>query len=617
MKRILLGIAAALALGACSLAGDITPPPDLATAQAQGTGLPATAAPLVPPAVRPDVAAGSLIFAEKCAPCHGASGDGQGPQAASLPNPPAALADLAVARAAVPSDWYRTVTEGRIESFMPGFSSLDDGQRWDVVGYALSLGLPASQVEGGRELFLQTCAACHGEQGQGQGTAPDLTSPENLAQHSLQQVYDTITGGGTGMPGYAESLSDDQRWMLAAYVRSLGLAPPPQPTTVATETPAGPTTTAEAGAITAPAQTATSVTSAGLGRISGSVVNGTAGATVPSGLEITLHGFDGDQEALTLTQAAAPDGAFSFSGIEPVDGRGYVATTNYQDVLYGSDVAQWPSGSTELQLPLTIYETTSETGDVQISRLHLLFDFPAGDVVRVVELWLLSNRGDRTVYSGADGAIQVDLPPQASGLSFDGGTAGDRFQVTDGGFRDRREVIPGENTSELIFSYNLPYNGRLDLVRRPDYPVAATVAMVTGEGPEIVDGGFTDMGLRQISGATLHTYQRGPSSAGEEIALTMRGRPSSGPSGAASVPSIIAGAAALLLALVAAGLIWYRPRRRAARLPPAAASGSERDRALWAIASLDNEFAAGAMDASTYREKRAELVRRAQAASRD
>src|SRR3972149_1718389 len=70
-------LAAALALGACSLAGDITPPPGLATAQAQGLGLPPTAAPPTAPGRTPRLAAGALIFAAQRAPCHGESGDGQ------------------------------------------------------------------------------------------------------------------------------------------------------------------------------------------------------------------------------------------------------------------------------------------------------------------------------------------------------------------------------------------------------------------------------------------------------------------------------------------------------------------------------------------------------------
>jgi mono/diheme cytochrome c family protein len=556
------------------------------------------------------------------------------------------LRDADVSQRALPQDWFAIVTEGRIESFMPGFTSLDDEQRWDVVGYALSLGLPQAQVELGSALFQDNCVECHAAQG------PALSSADYLAGRSLLAVYGAITEGvGEGMPGYAENMTDEQRWALAAYVRSLALSKPPEPVT-ATLSPE-PTIAAsgqpaptmpESGATDAPASpgTVTAEPVSATGSITGRVLNGTEGATTPSDLMLTLHGFDGDLEAVTETQRLGAGGIFTFVGIEPTLGRAYVVTADYQDVLYASDIGELPD-SAELELPLTVFEITAATEAVQVSRLHLLFDFPAEDVVQVVELWLLSNLGDRTVHGGETGAIEVDLPEGASGLSLDGGTIGDRFELTPGGFRDRRELVPGDNTSELVFSYNLPYDGSLDLVRQPAYPVAATVAMVSGDGPQVVADDFVDMGLRQVSGASLHSYERGPAQAGEAIALTLRGRPSAGGAAAAGVQPILLGAAALVLALVGAGLIWpsrpggppwlvartgFRPKRRHEEMDEGAALPDDEvdeDKILWAIASLDNDFAAGKIEPAAYQARRADLLRfvqtakgsRAKAAGRD
>jgi hypothetical protein len=238
--------------------------------------------------------------------------------------------------------------------------------------------------------------------------------------------------------------------------------------------------------------------------------------------------------------------------------------------------------------------------------------------VQVVELWLLSNLGDRTVYDGETGAIEVTLPEGATGLNLDGGTIGDRFELTPEGFRDRRELVPGENTGELVFSYVLPYDGNLEIVRQSPHPVAATVAMVTGDGPRIDGDGFVDMGVRQVTGASLRTYERGPARGGEEIALTLRGRATPAEAGPSSSAPIAFGAAALVLALLGAGLIWSRPRRAPAPASTASPGGvGDAERTLWAIASLDNEFAAGKIDTATYRARRDELLRRAQAAGRD
>ena len=617
--RIALLLTATLALGACSLAGDITPPPGIATAQAQGIGLPATAAPPTAPRRMPNPTAGETVFADKCAPCHGASGDGQGPQASALPNPPSALRAAEVAQRAVPLEWFAIVTEGRIESFMPGFTSLSDDERWDVVGYALSLGLESGNVEAGRDLYQQECVECHGPLGRGTGSVPDLTAPEYQSDHSLLAIQAAISQGvGQGMPGYADTLSDDERWSLAAYVRALGLALSPKPTAPPpSDTPEATDSVPATSSVDGSPETATAmaVPAAGQGRITGTVSNGTAGAAVPAGLDVTLHGLDGDQEVVTLTQRLGPDGRFAFEGLEATTGRAFVVTADYGDVLYASDIGEFGTESAALDLPLRLFETTQATEAVEVSRLHLLFEFPAEDVVRVVELWLLSNLGDRTVVGDASGAIEVRLPPDASGLSLDGGTIGERFERTPDGFRDRGELVPGENTGELVFSYILPYDGDLEIVREHDYPVAATIAMISGEGPRIVGDGFNDTGVRQVTGAALHSYERAQASAGEPIRLNLRGRPAASSTGGAGVAPAAFGAAALALALVGAGLIWFRPRsgRRPIRpRAPTNESAPDADRTLWAIASLDNEYAAGKIDLATYQARRSELVRRAE-----
>jgi mono/diheme cytochrome c family protein len=492
-----------VALGACSLAGDITPPPGLATAQAQGFGLAPTAAPLVPPARSPDLTAGALIFADKCAPCHGDTGAGDGAQAAELPSPPVAFTDPEVAQRAIPEEWFRVVTEGRFDRFMPGFTSLDDGQRWDVVGYALSLGLPAQAVDAGRLVYQQQCAGCHGDVGKGDGRVPDLTSPEFQAERSSLALYGAVTNGvGEAMPAYGESLGEDDRWAVAAFVRSGLVCPrgrlrqPPRPwadrrrraetTQIAEgtgiETAAAATVeTAQIAEGTA-LETATDVAAA-TGSVTGRVQNGTAGASPPSGLEVTLHGFDGDSEAFTQSTIAAADGRFSFDGLERTPGRVYVATTDFGGALYASEIGELPAETLTLELPLTVYKSTSATDALRVSRLHLLFDFPAEDILQVVELWLLSNLGDQTIAGSDEGAIEVALPAGATGLSLDGGVVGERFELTDSGFRDRREVVPGQNTSELVFSYNLPYDRRLEFARDVGYPIEAVVAMVATAPP--------------------------------------------------------------------------------------------------------------------------------------
>src|SRR5512135_101032 len=83
----LLLLASLLSACSFSLAADITPPPG------SEQNPPIAATQLAPingplyPLVPPNHVGGNAIYTERCAPCHGDTGMGDGPQASQLPNP--------------------------------------------------------------------------------------------------------------------------------------------------------------------------------------------------------------------------------------------------------------------------------------------------------------------------------------------------------------------------------------------------------------------------------------------------------------------------------------------------------------------------------------------------
>jgi len=615
VRRLLLLLLfgfAALGLGACSLAGDVTPPPGLEAAQP----IPAsTEPPLIAPRQAPDLAAGQAIFAEKCEPCHGSQGLGDGPQASALPNPPAALAHPTVARAAVPDEWYSLVTRGRLDLFMPGFTSLSDDERWSVVGYALSLGLDPASLSEGERVFEASCANCHVPKGPGEAAGPDLTRPEFQAVNSEQAMFDVITQGvAPEMPGFEGT--EAERWAVADFVRQLGLPTRPIATTTPTAatSPASATVT-EPGATPAAAETTSptaepSPATATGGSITGTVANGTPGGSAPGPIEVTLHGLDGDAEAVTQTQSAKPDGSFAFKTLELTPGRLYVATVDYQGSLYSSEMIHLTADSPQAILPIAVYETTTDTSSVEIDRLHLLVSAPADGVLQIVELWILSNNGDRAVVPGESGTgLEGTLPEGASQVSFDEPTPGERFHAVNGGFSDVRSLPPGPDTGEWVFSYVLPFERRLDLNRASGYPIGSIIVLVP-EGMEVAAPGLVDNGSRSVQGETLRTYSLGPVEAGSGFSLRLSGRPTGSATPTPAAEWILA-VAVLGVALIGAGLLWFRPR-----LARSGRADDDADEMLMALATLDRDFEAGRMAEDDYQRQRQALKRRAMDALR-
>jgi copper transport protein len=89
----------------------------------------------------------------------------------------------------------------------------------------------ADSLAKGKAIFQQNCMPCHGPAGLGDGPAGLLLNPRpaNLQQHMIPgvhtdgQIFDWITGGypGSAMPAFGDKLTEEDRWNLLNYIRTL------------------------------------------------------------------------------------------------------------------------------------------------------------------------------------------------------------------------------------------------------------------------------------------------------------------------------------------------------------------------------------------------------------
>ena len=622
LPRTLAPLLLLLLLSACSfsLAEDITPPPG-AEIPAEMPSQPPPSGPLYP-LISPNPAEGALIYTDKCAPCHGSTGQGDGPQASQLPNPPAALAALEVARKSTPAEWYSLVTQGNLDRFMPPFNSLSDRQRWNVVAYLYTLSIPQETLAQGQELYKANCASCHGLQGSGDGSeaaslqvAPtNFTDQERMASRSPTQLFEAISAGiAPAMPTFDTKLTEDERWALAAYLRSLTFASPAE-IARSQETPV-PLTTSEAGSTGTPLASVTEVEN---GTITGQVVNA-SGGEVPTDLTIDLSGFDEMKQTYTATTTIEPDGSYTFLDVEMPVGRAFITSTEYNKVAYSSDIAVVEAGKTNLELSLPIRETTTDSSVLSVDRMHILFEYGDPDTLRVIELWILSNLSDRTLVATEEGApvVTYRLPEGATNLQFEDGVLGERYMETPGGFGDTDVLRPGPGLRQLVFSFEMPYRSRLEFVQPIDLPVNAVVILGPEEGVNVKSTQLQDAGTRQMQDISYHMYTSDRLEAGSELAMTISGRPKGTSLVAGSSTNLVIGLLAFGIALIVAGA-WLFRRNRAERtgieaaeeldeelLPGEAAEDPET--LLDAILALDDQYRAGELPEEAYRQRRSEL----------
>lgn len=568
-------ILGALLLAACSLAEDITPPPGIELTQTA-----AAPAPVIP-ASPPNPLAGAEIFAQHCIKCHGPTGKGDGELVAQLTGRPPDFTDPATLRDRPPHEIFTIVTQGRLEKTMPPFdNALTHEQRWEVVAFLFTLaGKPTESAEA---TFATRCAECHVN-----GFAPDLSALTFFATQTEQAVFDIITTGRADGLHTFTTLSEAERWALARHVRAFAFAP----TTIAQNpTPA-------------PAPTPTTPITDGI-HISGAIVNGTANARAPDGLVVEVFVFDSASLAGTFTTTVSA-GEYSLTSPAPQPEQALVASIQYLGVRYASDIAQLTDGQTQLDLPIEIFETTTDPAVIRIPQWHVILATPQADTVQVAELLVFSNVSDRVFVAAAEGvpALDIPLPEGASNVQFEQGS--ESYQPTATGFGYMGAVLPGAETLQLIFAFDLPLTRRADWAQTIRYPVEALNLLAPQDGLRLTARGLSGPQITEVQGAPYLAYNGANLRANDSLTMTLT---------PADAPPEWAGWVVAGLGLLAAGVLglwWSRQRRGQRRSAPVgsrlADPAQRRATLIDSLARLDDDFANGQLAEPDYRHRRAKL----------
>ncbi len=624
MQKILIPILLLVLLAGCaSLSEDITPPPG-AQMPVQPQVTPTEELPVFP-MLPPDPARGEPIYALKCAPCHGETGLGDGPDASELPNPVPPLGSIDLARQSTPADWYLMVSIGNIERYMPPFKSLTVPERWDVIAYAYSLSMSDEQLQRGQELYTQNCVECHGENGQGDGrktgelsaSPVDFTDQSFMGLMSAEDLFATITSGEEEMHAFGD-LPEDDRWALTAYLRSLTFAAPEAESTledgVSDATPAGAVTPE---ATPQPAQTEETVATEQHGTIFVEVANG-GGGEIPIGAEVVLHGYDGMEESFSGTSTLPENGFAVFEEIPMPSGRVYLATTEYDGIAYGSNIIQIGEEPVEGVLGITVFDSTTDTSVLAIERVHIFFEFVAPDMVQVIELVLLANNSAQTVTTeDGDPVVVFELPVGATNLEVQESM---QLQLLPAGnILGIGDVRPSAEAYDITFAFLMPYDKKkVDLALPMPLDTNAAIIIAPEDGVKLRSEQLQDGGSRDFQGVPYRTYNSASLAAGDILEFSLSGTPKHPTSPGATSSSntttnLIIGIGAFGVVLIATGIFLLNRNRQKDELidegeDTADNEGCETSEDVMdAIIALDDLYKAGNIPEAAYQKRRAEL----------
>lgn len=553
------------------------------------------------PAEPPDAVAGLATHAERCANCHGVTGQGDGELAANLPNPPAAHASLEYLRAAVPAQMFDVITNGKVPQGMPPFgpessNPLEDNQRWELIAAIFSLGTPIASVEQGQMVYEENCLACHGETGQGDGPDAaaldvqpgDIGSADYWFNISNQTVFDNLSGSTLADHDY--DLAEEDLWSAIDYMRTFSYG------------------YTDALAQFRPLETA---------RINGQLFNGTTSEPVASGPEVLLRAFTRDLDiTLTMTETVDVDGTFQFDLTDVPQEWFFRVSTSYNDVDFGSDFGQVTFDQSELDLPITVYEPSADPAAVNIQQLHVVLVFDQNQAI-VSELYL-ANNNDETVFVGetgdaAEGTFKFSLPATAENVNFQRGFGSIDSYIpatevieTDSGWADTLPLRPGPSSMNMLVQYTLPYEDQATFSHSLNYPTESVNLVIPDVGVSLDESnGWVSGGTQAMEGGTITTYGQSSLPAGSELTFNLEGeaRASSASVGnlvTNNTTELLVGIGVALVVLIGAAVVIRQWRQE----PVVELS---REELIQAIAELDDEYEAGKIDEAEYERERAAL----------
>lgn len=606
MKWIVLGIA--LLLSACGgLGGEpeiaITRPPLLPA------GTPNTVTDLGYPDQTPDLQNGAALYQQHCTACHGPDGRGDGELVLSgqVMNP-GNFRDPEAARGQSPRAWFDTISNGRIEQLMPPWkNALSEGERWDVALYTYTLHYTDEILVQGETLYAGECAACHGDQGRGDGPEADsVQAPHDLTDQSTQVLvsdrvyFNVIREGSTrGMPAY-DDYTDEQVWSLASYARALSVANL-NPTVDQAQTT--PEATPEAAAVGV------------IGTISGQVTHGTAGATLPDGLQVVLRVFTQAGQPLddrTQLQTTDADGQYRFDDVLIESDKFYLTAVDYLGRGFASGAFIGTPDAPAMILPIILYELTEDpsviTINASVSQIEVI-----GDTIETQLSMRFVNTSDR-VFTGltpeADGRFRTLALALPIGAVVVG--APDRYLVDPQTFTvyDTRPLSPGEETfmqvvyllqygGGALIDYRLPYtlDGQLRVLVQP-----ATIRI---DSPLLPAQGEEAIGEQMYQGYG----QRVTLAPASVIQYTLTGE--AAPVAAIETPGVVASSALIpvvlvgIVALAVVGALGVYLIGRNRNDPQVLIDGLIRQ-----IAELDAQHDAGQVNHDVYQQRRSQLKAR-------
>jgi hypothetical protein len=353
----------------------------------------------------------------------------------------------------------------------------------------------------------------------------------------------------------------------------------------------------------------------GDGVINGSLVNGTAGASTPNALTVSLTIYRNKVVEDIKYATSSDQGQFSFSQLPTDASYSFVAGTVYQKVTYSSDLISFSSGQLSASLQLKVYESTTAAVPISIMMSHSVLNYASG-LFMIKEYNFFVNSGDRTYLgvnvdpaSGRMETLKLSLPSGASGFLPDPALA-NYLTISGSQVSYSAPLLPGSN--QIIYSYVVP--GTADKYRldwKINYNIMRYDLLVLNQDVRVSGPKLTQEESLDLGGTQYQDYSSQNLKAGDILTAEF-----SGLLGNKTNYWVYLWLLLIPAAVLAVFYIWRKKKNLPASQPVKTDEAEEpeisvtpgdRQLLLLEIARLDDKFEAGLIEEKEYRERRSAL----------
>ncbi|MCH7906264.1 MAG: hypothetical protein IIB26_02435 [Chloroflexi bacterium] len=356
-------------------------------------------------------------------------------------------------------------------------------------------------------------------------------------------------------------------------------------------------------------------------RVAGAVSNGTDGAEIPEGFEISLLATrDGAIIEQRSVRVGPDDPLFEFTDLLQDEDVLYRLAWEYEGV---TDMIFMEDEVAPVNLPIVIYEITDSLDNIRITAHATIIPTVVGSdrLMGVLDLVTLRNDGDRTFvpdptnpnFTGLN-MIRFSLPEGYEDLAVDSVLPQGQMLEIPTGFAMTNPVPPGQH--EILYSYAINYTGdSLEFTRTLAFGADELRVLMPPDLGTVVGEGLARTRTTDLGDTTYAEFAGSGYAPGFKMNFAIKNLPQPGlfkrmneaiPGGDAVVfglPLLIAAAMAGLVVYV---LVTSRRRRLALAVSPA-----ERMEILQEIVELDERLEAGQIDAEEHGTRRDALTARA------